>query len=201
MKKGKKIKRASLFNIMVGVLTLIISAFAVSCVVKFFMDLSHESPLFGLNVFINTSELMDPAISPGSLIITRKKDPEAINQGEVITYRVGSSVMTQRVVEHGLENGSIVYYTKADADARVNPVPVQPEQILGVYQFSLNYLGGVLLQLQKPVWFALYLAAVVFLFSIKDLYRLIWARGRKQKRNSQRRENVAPSGNYFETGR
>jgi signal peptidase len=201
MKKRKKTKRASLFNIMVGVLTLIIFAFAVSCVVGFFMDLNHESPLFGVNVFINTSELMSPAISPGSLIITRKKAPEAISHGEVITYRVGSSVMTQRVMEHALENGGIVYYTKADADAHTNPMPVQSEQILGVYQFSLDYVGGVLLQLQKPVWFSLCLAGVVFLFSIKDLYRLIWARGKKRKRDTQRSENVAQSGNYFEIGR
>jgi signal peptidase I len=196
----KKRKSFSLSNIIIGVMALIIASFAISR--AFDILVNDESPLFGVNIFISSSELMSPAIDSGSLIITSKKDCENISPGEIITYRVGNSVLTQRVVERATEvpeYEGIVYYTKADSETQTNPVPVNPKQILGVYQFSVNYIGGVLLQLQKPVWFALYLVIVVFLFSINDIYRLIWAKRKRRKR--KRSESVAPSGNYFEMWR
>ncbi len=89
------------------------------------------------------------------VVIKRPVDAEAIPVGTVITYKYstqgGTTLITHRVdsiIAPTQEGGNIRYATKGDNTSAVDPAAVQPGDIVGVYSFKINGVGGVLLWLQ-----------------------------------------------------
>lgn len=96
-------------------------------------------------LFVVQSGSMQPAISVGSLIMTRKA--ESYSKGDVITYSPSIKkitpigLTTHRIVEiretaHGQE-----FVTKGDANNATDSAAVKKEQILGKVVLAFPYLG------------------------------------------------------------
>lgn len=90
---------------------------------------------------------MTPTYPPGSLVVVRPVDPDAIRIGDAITYQLESgkpTVVTHRVVSQGFDgDGNVVLRTKGDANEDPDPKPVQAVQVKGEVWYSVPYLGYV----------------------------------------------------------
>lgn len=94
---------------------------------------------------------MQPGLSPGTMVVARPVDVDAIAVGTVITYQLRSGrpeVVTHRVVGRGISAaGETVLRTQGDA----NPVPdrgwVRAEQVRGERWYVVPYLGYLTTQI------------------------------------------------------
>ena len=108
------------------------------------------SRVLGYQVFNVISGSMEPTYSVGDLIYVKKVDLNDIKVGTPITFVLNEDlvVATHRVVEVDLEKQH--FYTKGDANETADSAPVHFNNVLGVPQFSISYLGYVSDFIQNP---------------------------------------------------
>jgi len=107
----------------------------------------------GFKLFVVGSGSMEPAISPGTVIITQPQD--RYYPGEVITYQQmyvnpgGYSLrqqnITHRVVHTKPSPEGIIYKTKGDTNQQLDHDPVFHSQVLGKAIIAVPLLGFILL--------------------------------------------------------
>lgn len=98
--------------------------------------------LFGVRIYGVLTGSMTPTYPIGGVIYVVEKEAEAINEGDVITFRMGTDtehVMTHRVVE--IEGNCFI--TKGDANEDTDPEPVAFERLIGRVAFYLPGLAKV----------------------------------------------------------
>jgi signal peptidase I len=89
--------------------------------------------------YIVVSGSMEPAIHAGDLFWLAPLDEE-IDPGTVITFRMGESIITHRVI--AAEGGAFI--TQGDSNLMADPWPVPRSAILGTPVLRVPYLGALL---------------------------------------------------------
>ncbi|MFW5964129.1 MAG: signal peptidase I, partial [Natronomonas sp.] len=117
--------------------------------------------------FVVLSGSMEPAISPGDVVIVAS-GPVAV--GDVITYRTGNDVpTTHRVIEE--VDGA--YRTKGDANENADAGLVDPSQVLGSVVVVIPLIGYVILWANTTVGFALLVVIPLALLVAMEAYRFL----------------------------
>lgn len=132
------------------------------------------SRLLGYRVFNVLSGSMEPTYSTGDLIYVKTvKDKSTIQVGDPITFILNENlvVATHRVVEVDTEKQ--LFYTKGDANNTVDSSPVHYNNVIGVPEFSIPYLGYVADFIQNPPGMYIVLLGGVALILIVFLPDLI----------------------------
>lgn len=119
---------------------------------------------------------MSGCIEVGDLIICRTADgSESFNCEDVITFwdgEPGTTLVTHRIVEVTEdENGELVYITKGDANNALDAAYVYPENIVGIYNTRIPYLGNVALFMQTVPGLVVCVLLPLALFVIYDAVR------------------------------
>ena len=88
---------------------------------------------------------MQPALSPGDLIVVRPTDPQALAVGDVITFQPISddpTLVTHRIVtlDFGPDGYVTSVTTRGDANSG-NDQPIVPAQVMGRLVYSLPWVG------------------------------------------------------------
>ena len=92
---------------------------------------------------------MEPNYPVGSLIFVKEENPENLQVGDVITYRLsGDTVVTHRVVEINKDEQSVI--TKGDANESNDGSPVPYSKIVGEAKGKIPYLGYISLNIKTP---------------------------------------------------
>lgn len=100
--------------------------------------------LFGYQIYNVLTQSMEPAMPVGSAIYVKRCDPQALRQGEIITYRLSEAtglVQTHRVVENDTQAKQLI--TKGDANALPDVDPVSYERVVGKVVICIPVLGTV----------------------------------------------------------
>ena len=100
--------------------------------------------LFGYQIYSVLTQSMEPAMPVGSAIYVKRCDPQALRQGEIITYRLSEAtglVQTHRVVENDTQAKQLI--TKGDANALPDVDPVSYERVVGKVVVCIPVLGTV----------------------------------------------------------
>ena len=100
--------------------------------------------LFGYQIYNVLTQSMEPAMPVGSAIYVKRCDPQALRQGEIITYRLSEAtglVETHRVVENDTQAKQLI--TKGDANALPDVNPVSYERVVGKVVICIPVLGTV----------------------------------------------------------
>ena len=100
--------------------------------------------LFGYQIYNVLTQSMEPAMLVGSAIYVKRCDPQALRQGEIITYRLSEAtglVETHRVVENDTQAKQLI--TKGDANALPDVDPVSYERVVGKVVVCIPVLGTV----------------------------------------------------------
>lgn len=96
---------------------------------------------FSVGMLVIGSGSMEGELRRGDAILYRQEDPRAIEEGDILVFQKGKTVIVHRVVEIERINGETRYYTKGDANEAVDSGYVTEEQILGTVELKLPYLG------------------------------------------------------------
>ncbi|CAN5456807.1 hypothetical protein BH09ACT4_BH09ACT4_17220 [soil metagenome] len=92
---------------------------------------------------------MEPGLPPGTLVIVKPIDVNAIKIGTIVTYQLDSGepeVVTHRVIEiqgPTLPGAKPSFITKGDANGAPDAKPVMAIQIRGAVWYSVPYIGWV----------------------------------------------------------
>lgn len=98
-------------------------------------------------VYVVASDSMEPTIPVGSLVVATPGQPQV---GDVVVYEaVNGAPHVHRVVDVDRSGESPTYTTRGDNNAASDSYVVESEQIRGVVQFHLPYMGGFWL---LPLW-------------------------------------------------
>lgn len=100
--------------------------------------------LFGYQIYNVLTQSMEPAMPVGSAIYVKRCDPQALRQGEIITYRLSEAtglVQTHRVVENDTQAKQLI--TKGDANALPDVDPLSYERVVGKVVVCIPVLGTV----------------------------------------------------------
>ena len=100
--------------------------------------------LFGYQIYNVLTQSMEPAMPVGSAIYVKRCDPQALEQGDIITFRLSQAtglVETHRVVENDTQARQLI--TKGDANALPDVDPVSYERVVGKVVICIPVLGTV----------------------------------------------------------
>lgn len=90
---------------------------------------------------------MKPTMPPGTLVVVKPVEFDAIRVGDVVTYQLRSgepAVVTHRVVAAGATiSGEASLQTQGDANPQPDRHRVREEQVRGVVWYSVPHLGRV----------------------------------------------------------
>lgn len=100
--------------------------------------------IYGLKCYGVVSGSMCPALPVGSAVYIQEKNPEEIEEGEIITFTTeeGGTVITHRVVENN--KGQQVFITKGDANDNIDISPVKWKNLCGKVVLCIPFAGYLL---------------------------------------------------------
>ncbi|GGF98136.1 hypothetical protein GCM10007304_10140 [Rhodococcoides trifolii] len=114
---------------------------------------------------------MEPLYPPGTLVVVRETDADALVAGTVVTYQIRSGepdVITHRIISAGIDkDGKRTYTTQGDNNPQPDENGVLPAQIRGTLWYHIPYLGYVnnWLTGEKRTWVVGIAAGGLFLFA------------------------------------
>lgn len=126
--------------------------------------------------YVVTSGSMEPALSPGDVVVVDETPPEAVEAGDIVTFADGPGmehVTTHRVVEVTTRDGRTYFRTKGDANEEADIRPVPASDLVGRMAFSLPYVGHVVLFAQTRAGLALLVIAPGALLVATELWALV----------------------------
>ncbi len=138
----------------------------------------------GFRLFVIASGSMEPALSPGTLILTQPQ--QQYGPGEVITFRRLASqannskqlIVTHRVISIQRLDHSYVYFTKGDANQEIDANQVYHHQVIGKVVLVFPLVGLVLVwPYSKLGFYALVVlpAVIIIGYLIRQIIYLITA--------------------------
>ena len=142
---------------------------------------------------------MRPTMPPGTLVVTRPVEPEAIRTGDVLTYQIKSGdpvVATHRVVSISIPtsaSGEYGFVMKGDANDSADPAIVRPEQIKGKRWYAVPYLAYPSLMVDGNIRQVVVMGAVVLLFGYAGLSFAGAARDRRTARRKTKTDAAVAS--------
>ena len=120
-------------------------SYLITFVVVVFAILTVGVKLLGIHVYTVLSGSMEPTYKVGSLIYVVKTNTNTLQEGDVITFKIGNStVATHRIIEITKdEEDNKIFYTKGDQNDIRDEVPIEVNKVIGKPIFTIPYLGYV----------------------------------------------------------
>ncbi|HKL93970.1 MAG TPA: signal peptidase I [Clostridia bacterium] len=155
LSKGRKIYRIVSSIITTAVLIFLCSV-AVFAIVQRSTDKSPH--IFGYYIYTVLTDSMEPTITPGDVILSKKAVPSELKVGDIVTYKDVSTVLAGNNITHRIigiypqDNGKIYFLTQGDNAAGADN-PIEDEMIESVMIRKLEGVSAMLNFLKKPIGF------------------------------------------------
>jgi signal peptidase I len=129
-------------------------------------------------ILVVQSGSMEPTIKTGSLIVI-SPDSE-YSTGDVITFNSileednpREYVITHRINDTKIENGSEVFETKGDANNIADNFLISEDQILGEVRFSLPYIGYLIDFAKSKIGFVILILIPTIIICYQEVQNII----------------------------
>ncbi len=134
--------------------------------------------IFGYSVYRVSSGSMEPTLSVGDVILSKKINANTLEIGDIITYNgsegsYAGKTITHQIVDIEVTNGERVFTTKGISSPLNDPV-VYESQILGIMVCEIPLVGVVYNFFMTPYGLAAVILLILLAFSneIITLYKL-----------------------------
>lgn len=131
---------------------------------------------FGDRPYTVLTGSMEPAISPGDVVIDERISPTAARVGDIITFRDPedqSKLITHRVRSVTPEGRYIWFVTKGDANNTTERWRIAADGELGRVVYTVPWVGHVAVLARTPLGLSLFLIVPLALLGVEELRR-IW---------------------------
>jgi signal peptidase len=118
---------------------------------------------------------MEPAYSPGDLVVVKPTPAEEIRVGQVMTYQLRSgdpTRVTHRVISRSVgSDGETVFLTQGDNNDAPDETPVRAVQVVGTVWYTIPWLGWVNQVITGPTrqWLVPTVAGCLFAYAAYNL--------------------------------
>ena len=134
--------------------------------------------ILGYSAFRIVSGSMEPAYTPGEMIVVRRVAPEEVAVGDVITFysqdpQLRGAVNTHRVTQVDTQGGQTLFTTRGDANPTQDEYPARGQDIIGKVVFSSQALGMVSRLAANPLIFAVLIVAPLLWLLLSNLIRTV----------------------------
>ena len=160
-KKGKITKVATIIFIILLIPILFLSYFLITLEVN---GTNAESNFFNINVYMVTSESMEPKLKKNDIIIVKKGyNNEKFKIGNIISYiRSDGEIITHRINDVVTSmNGERAYITKGDNNALQDEEIVEYNAIIGKVIYTMPRLGKFINLLKNKLFFGAVLVTLI----------------------------------------
>ena len=124
--------------------------------------------LLGYTQYAVISGSMEPNIPVGSIVYDKEVEPEELEIGDVITYRLsGDTLVTHRIV--AIDDATQTVQTKGDANEAEDGTPVPYSEIVGLKAFHVPLLGYISIYGKTPLGIAVVCGVLVLLILLNFL--------------------------------
>jgi signal peptidase len=140
-------------------------------IIKSYVKPNDVPSFMGYKPFIVLSDSMNPDIKAGDLVLTKEPDSASLKVGDVISYRVGDSVITHRIADITETDGVKSFITRGDANNADDTEPITESQIEGALLLTIPNLGNTALFMQTPIGMLVCIGIPVLLLVAYDIIR------------------------------
>lgn len=148
---------------------------------------THDFSIFGMRLFIITTESMEPYIKKDDIIITKNVKQEQIKEGDVISFERNEKIITHRVVKINDSNGKITFVTKGDNNTIEDEERVEYDEIKGRCFIRIPKLGVFIKQIENQivVLSILLVILIVYFFKMINDEKIDKRREKKLKKDKE----------------
>lgn len=129
-------------------------------------------PALGHQIFVVRGASMEPAISLGSVVVVHKVDPQSIQVGQIVTYRLPQGTVVTHRVTSIADGPELAFLTKGDASAAADPEPIPASEIVGSVEATVPHVGYLISVIGSPA------GALVAVGLLGALLLMGWSIGR-----------------------
>lgn len=123
--------------------------------------------IFGYKPFIVLSDSMDNSIRKGDLIFVRVIDPSKLNKKDIIAFRDDEGTVTTHRIIDIVNHDNIDYFvTKGDNNDSQDQSLVEYNDIEGVFEFRIPYVGNIFNSLASPTVIIIIVLGVTIIFGL-----------------------------------
>mgnify|MGYP000027211344 CR=1 FL=1 len=163
----KQKKRSKKIRIIVYIILIPILICNIILIIQSAIQPKETPELVGIKSYVIISGSMQPELNIGDIVIVKKV--EDLQEGDIISFRQGQSVITHRINEVIYEDGKTKYITKGDNNNTQDSGYVTPEQVEGVFQFKISRLGNLAMFVQTPIGMIVCLSIPVIILVVIQL--------------------------------
>ena len=100
------------------------------------------SGIFNYKMVAVASDSMRPIFKRGDAVVYEKiEDAKDIDEGTVIAFYNDGILVTHRIIDKSVLNGTSVYKTKGDNNNAPDNYFVKADDIVGIVKYKISYLG------------------------------------------------------------
>jgi len=120
--------------------------------VALLLGLALVPNLWGWSSMVVTSGSMEPALSPGDVVLVQPRDTAALEPMDIITFRADDgSRVSHRIVDKGADARGTSFVTKGDANEEADGDVVDARNVVGQVHFSVPRVGYLIAWARTPL--------------------------------------------------
>jgi signal peptidase len=175
-------------NVFTVIIILIVSMSLFS-LIQYRKNPNKPPSVFGYSAMSVLTGSMRPYLEPGDMIIDKAIDADEVKVGDVLTYRLGSSIVTHRVTEIIAKDGNLLFETRGDANNTDDSRPVTEDQLIGKVILRVPYGGYVARFIRSPIGLMIFIVIPVAMMLIGELMKGILSGGKNEKQENLKSED------------
>lgn len=135
--------------------------------------------IFGYSIFRVSSDSMEPELMVGDVILVKSVKPEAIHQGDIITYLGNSGdlkdkMITHKVIREPYEKFGVYYYqTQGVREGSLPDPEITYDQIKGKFIRTLPFIDRMYAFFLSPVGLISFIALILVLFAYEMISLIV----------------------------
>ncbi len=171
--KAKNIVKKTLKGLVIALITVEV---VLMCFVMIFKMSGNNPALFGHQFYVIVSPSMEPELSVGDVILSKKYKGQSIETGDIITFlgREGSlegKVVTHQVIEVEEINGELSITTKGLANNIEDPSITQKD-VLSVMKYKTVVFGFMYRLMSSTPGFIFLILLPLLILIASEIFRL-----------------------------
>ena len=108
-RKRKTVKRKKIIVTIIYILLIPILIYNLTLIAQSIVNPEKTPNFFGIKAYVIISGSMQPKLDIGDIVIVKNTKLEELQEGDIISFRKGQSVVTHRISEIIKENGEQKY--------------------------------------------------------------------------------------------
>ncbi|MCI8383800.1 MAG: signal peptidase I [Clostridia bacterium] len=172
-----------IMSVILYMILIPIIIFNFTLIIKSFINPNETPDFLGYKSYVIVSGSMEPTIQKGDAIFVKDVPEKEIQTNDIISFTIGETNVTHRIIQITEDNGVKKYKTKGDNNNTEDKETITYQQIEGKYQFKINQFGLITQILKSKITLIILVFIIIFISVYKSRME-----HKKQERKEKRKQ-------------